>query len=527
MRIELNEALANELVKASPDDDKAVRRASMYNKASFAVEHHELSAQALDRLYDIAKQNGERGLMMQLTSLRNILAAPSKAKIGSLRLLEPGLITYLKRDCIDGWLYRHGAGGEPVPYLVTNVEYRASDPRNERPAMVNLQLAFNSQGDFHQETVRFETADVQGKTIPEILGDHNLVHESAELKANYAAHLADYTQKRDLFGKQFRCTGVALTSERYSRSNYKVFGARMVNDEEVMPRQRYRVGFSGSIKDEVSIADDTVFSTVPMHPYLYMFDLHRHANVWVHASQTEVYTYDKTVGSKLVLPEVHRDLVDVLTQDMDVLTEDIVEGKSGGTIVLCKGGPGLGKTLTAEVYSEISERPLYRVHSGQLGVAAPALEQHLGEVLDRAKRWGSILLIDEADVYVRQRDNDLEHNAVVAVFLRTLEAFEGLLFMTTNRGGDIDDAIVSRCIAVIKYETPDEEDCKRLWRILGKQFEADLDEALIEGLIKAFGCLAGRDIKGLLKLTVKFCRRREVPFSVDTFRRCGQFRGLI
>jgi len=99
--------------------------------------------------------------------------------------------------------------------------------------------------------------------------------------------------------------------------------------------------------------------------------------------------------------------------------------------------------------------------------------------------------------------------------------------MTTNRGGDIDDAIVSRCIAVIKYEKPDEADCKRLWRILGKQFEAEMTEKLIDELIQAFGCMAGRDIKGLLKLTVKFCRRRGEPFTVDNFRRCGQFRGLI
>ena len=38
-------------------------------------------------------------------------------------------------------------------------------------------------------------------------------------------------------------------------------------------------------------------------------------------------------------------------------------------------------------------------------------------------------------------------NAVVGVFLRVLEYFNGLLFLTTNRIDDIDEAIVSRCIA--------------------------------------------------------------------------------
>jgi hypothetical protein len=34
----------------------------------------------------------------------------------------------------------------------------------------------------------------------------------------------------------------------------------------------------------------------------------------------------------------------------------------------------VGKTLTAEVYSEIIRRPLYRVHSGQLGLNVAAME---------------------------------------------------------------------------------------------------------------------------------------------------------
>lgn len=527
MNIDLTAVLADELVAASPSDEKAILRASRLSKASFAIDHDALSTHALDRLYDIAKVNGERGLMMQLTSLRNILAAPASSKVGNLKAFEPGLIAYLREECIDGWLYRYGGGGEPVPYLVTSVTYHAADPRHERPAQVKLGVAWNSMGGFHQQTYQFETADVQGKTVPEILAGENLVHESPALKDDYESHFARYLELRDLFGKQFRCAGVAVTADRYSRSNYAVAGARMVNDEEVVSRKEYRVGFAGSVKEKVSLECDDVFSLVPIHPYIHMFDLQRHLHAWVHASMAQVYAYDKTVGAKLVLPDVHRDLVDVLTQDMDVLIEDIVEGKSGGTIVLCKGGPGLGKTLTAEVYSEIAERPLYRVHSGQLGVEAAALEKNLGAVLDRAKRWGAILLIDEADVYVRERGDDLEHNAVVAVFLRVLEGFDGLLFMTTNRGGDIDDAIVSRCIAVIQYEKPGEADCKRLWRILGKQFEADLNEGLINDLVTAFGCLPGRDIKGLLKLTVKFCRRRNETFSVETFRRCAQFRGIV
>jgi len=113
-----------------------------------------------------------------------------------------------------------------------------------------------------------------------------------------------------------------------------------------------------------------------------------------------------------------------------------------------------GKTLTAEVYAEIIRRPLYRVHSGQLGLNVAQMEQVLKDVLTRAQRWGAVMLIDEADVYIKRRNDDMAMNAVVGVFLRVLEYFNGLLFLTTNRIDDIDEAIVSRCIALIKYSMP-------------------------------------------------------------------------
>jgi AAA+ superfamily predicted ATPase len=205
--------------------------------------------------------------------------------------------------------------------------------------------------------------------------------------------------------------------------------------------------------------------------------------------------------------------------------QDFVPGKSSGTTILCQGAPGLGKTLTAEVYSEVVRKPLYRVHSGQLGTTAASVGATLSGILQRAVRWDSILLLDEADVYIRRRDNDLEHNAIVAEFLRTLEYFSGLLFMTTNRVDDVDDAILSRCIAKIQYETPSKTDAMLLWRLLGEQLGANLSDDLIEALTNTYHQASGRDIKELLKLTTRYCRAKEIPLSEDAFRMCALFRG--
>jgi SpoVK/Ycf46/Vps4 family AAA+-type ATPase len=253
-------------------------------------------------------------------------------------------------------------------------------------------------------------------------------------------------------------------------------------------------------------------------------ELHHH--VWVHVDDVQPYCYQPELKDKLILPQEQTDLIDILTAEMDVLMDDIVEGKSGGTTVLCAGPAGVGKTLTAEVYSEIIQRPLYRVHSGQLGLNVAEMEKALKDTLTRAQRWGAVMLIDEADVYIKRRDDNIAANAVVGVFLRVLEYFNGLLFMTTNRVDDIDEAIISRCIAMIRYHPPAAEDRYQIWRVMTGQFALQIDEALIEQLVNLFPTATGRDIKGLAKLVAKFCQHKQVDASLEVFKRCSVFRGM-
>lgn len=74
--------------------------------------------------------------------------------------------------------------------------------------------------------------------------------------------------------------------------------------------------------------------------------------------------------------------------------------------------------------------------SADVGITAEDVEKNLDANFKLAKKWGALLLIDEADIYLERRsETDLTRNSLVAAFLRALEIYDGILFLTTNRTG--------------------------------------------------------------------------------------------
>ena len=81
---------------------------------------------------------------------------------------------------------------------------------------------------------------------------------------------------------------------------------------------------------------------------------------------------------------------------------------------------------------------------------------------------------------------------MVAVFLRHVEYYRGILFLTTNRITTFDEAFLSRIHVALHFTELSRETKAQIWRaFLGKSglLPAELDDARIEDL-------AGRDING-------------------------------
>lgn len=52
--------------------------------------------------------------------------------------------------------------------------------------------------------------------------------------------------------------------------------------------------------------------------------------------------------------------------------------------------------------------------SSDIGTKSEVVERNLTKNFTIARRWGAVLLIDEADVFMERRGSDLERNSLVA-----------------------------------------------------------------------------------------------------------------
>lgn len=479
-------------------------------------------------LAEAAKQVDDTSFWRVIDSVRAARTGSEKT-ISSVRAAPAALTELLRRDLIDGWVYVRERDGHLHPYLVMSI---SQESRQDGSTYVDIccraDAPASPQRDSRHGVIKhviISAADARKKPS-DLLTHHGVFKETPDLKAEYEARLATFQKiANEGFATQFRYTGMPFATETWRDSTPREH-RRVVFD--IQPSEL--IPLTGLAKSvllvEEGIDDSEALGRVPVLTVARVFDLGAHDHIDVNCADLTPYEYDSTLRDKLILPDSQRELLDILTTDLDAFTADIIEGKSAGNVVLGKGTPGVGKTLTAEVYSELIEKPLYSIHSGSLGVSADDIRKNLEQVFRRAKRWNAVLLLDEADVFVLERGSNIVQNAIVAEFLRTLEYFDGLLFMTTNRSNNIDDAILSRCAAIIDYRVPGRADAEKIWRVMATNQGVTLPDQLMTELLDGFPQISPRDIKFLLRLAMKVATHRKVDLSIDLFRQCAIFRGV-
>lgn len=159
---------------------------------------------------------------------------------------------------------------------------------------------------------------------------------------------------------------------------------------------------------------------------------------------------------------------------------------------------------------------------GDLGTEPNELEQKIRSAFEDATRWGAVLLLDEADVFLQERDvRDLKRNALVSVFLRELEYFDGILFLTTNRPGLLDEAFQSRIHVTLHLDDLSSKDQLRIWLIFLQDQKLNLQDTEIEAIFRDLqtqckdDTLNGRQIRNNVRTATALAATDKRKLSID------------
>ncbi len=138
--------------------------------------------------------------------------------------------------------------------------------------------------------------------------------------------------------------------------------------------------------------------------------------------------------------------------DLDGVARQIQ--RTGRARLCLYGPPGSGKTAYVQHLAQRLARPLHvKRASDLLGSYVGQTERQLAEAFECAKREGAVLLIDEVDSFLQDRERAERNWEVTGVneLLTQMERYEGVLAMCTNRFRLIDSAALRRFDLKIRF----------------------------------------------------------------------------
>jgi SpoVK/Ycf46/Vps4 family AAA+-type ATPase len=153
----------------------------------------------------------------------------------------------------------------------------------------------------------------------------------------------------------------------------------------------------------------------------------------------------------------------VTTYDLDLLNVEsrfempkIIEAlRRRGHGTLCfHGAPGTGKTALAEHIASELQRPLMiRQASDLVSKFVGETEQNMAKMFEEAQSESAVLLLDEADSFLRSRQRAERSYEVTEVneMLQGMERFGGLFICTTNLFDELDEAALRRFTFKVKF----------------------------------------------------------------------------
>ncbi|KAF5253481.1 hypothetical protein FANTH_1552 [Fusarium anthophilum] len=431
-------------------------------------------------------------------------------------------VSKLQGVVTQGWLER-----QPIPNYLASVDvtfwtFDGTFRLSSKPFAINdLPIALRSETEeFNITELPLYPIAYASHEIAEALRNRGRMFWKCRIR-NYVELAEDMSEKvQDSIGSRFM---VDIATHRKLHRDAKARSQPQIPSGPDDLESRYMAQENPDLGDEF-------FMCLPPSIFGFNMDKKEWVTLDVHFLQDVVWNTE--AFDHLVVPEDTKLLIQAVVTNQLQTTEnaDLIRGKGNGLFILLHGGPGTGKTLTAESVAEVARKPLYRVTCGDIGTKAEDVEQYLNVVLHLGKTWGCVVLLDEADVFLEQRSLvNLERNALVSVFLRVLEYYDGILILTSNRVGIFDEAFKSRIQLNLRYRNLDHDQRLQIWENFftrlrrlekealrtysGLSYGANVDEMLskLDELAKAN--LNGRQIRNAVSTARQLARYKKEPLS--------------
>jgi SpoVK/Ycf46/Vps4 family AAA+-type ATPase len=186
-------------------------------------------------------------------------------------------------------------------------------------------------------------------------------------------------------------------------------------------------------------------------------------------------------------------------------------GRKGFGTLCFHGPPGTGKTALAEHIAQQLQRPLLvRQASDLVSKYVGETEQNMARMFEEAQAEHAVLLLDEADSFLRSRRMAERNYEVSEVneMLQGMERFPGVFICTTNLFEDLDEAALRRFTFKIRFKPLTAEQRERMFVTEALAGDVSLLDAEQAGRLRQLDALAPGDFAAV---------KRQVDVLGDVF----------